>query len=338
MDTIKIYYFSGTGNAKNIAVWFAEIAVKKGVDVQLYNIANIGQCATETISSEALIVFIAPIHGFNYPPVMLKFINHFSQGNNRVVLLSTQGSVKIGKIFVPGLSGIAFMWASFVLRKKGYQIIGQVPFDMPVNWISVHPALTAKAVKFLHEKSRKKLEKHVEIILSGKPDFLARRDLPFNILVSPIALAYYFGGRFFLAKSYFASNACNKCGICEKECPVQAIKNSDILPFWTYRCESCMRCMNTCPKQAIEAAHGLWAVLIIASSLLSGIFCTTINLNNLTGGVKFLIFNVVFFVLLFVFYRIHHILLKIKIFRKLVTWTSLTHYKFWGRYFSENHF
>ena len=332
MTTIRIFYFSGTGNAKKIALWFSEIAEKKGIDVQLLNIAKINKGEIKTISSGELIVIISPIHGFHYPPIMLKFIKHFPEGNNNVVLMNTRGGLKIGNIVTPGLSGASFICSSFVLRKKGYKIKGQIPFDMPSNWISIHPALTGKAAKFIDEKNYKKVEKHAGIILSEQSDFLARRDLIQDILFFPVSLAWYLGGRFFFAKSYYATNACNNCGICEKECPVHAIKESDSLPFWTYRCESCMKCMNICPKQAIETAHGLWALLIVVSSLLSGLFCKIVNTSNHTALVKFSVFSAIFFLLLFIFYRIHHLLLKNKFIRKLVALTSLTHYKFWGRF------
>jgi Pyruvate/2-oxoacid:ferredoxin oxidoreductase delta subunit len=267
--------------------------------------------------------------------MVLKFIQHFPKGNNKVVLMNTRGGLKIGNIITPGLSGASFLWTSLVLRKKGYKIAGQIPFDMPSNWISIHPALTGKAVKFIDEKNYKKVEKHAGIILSEQPDFLAHRDLIQDILLLPVSLAWYLGGRFFFAKSYYASNACDNCGTCEKECPVHAIKNSDRAPFWTFRCESCMRCMNICPKQAIETTHGLWVMLIMAGFLLSGLSCRIVNLSNHTGLVKFLFFNVILFVLLFVFYRLQHVLLKNKLIRKLISFTSLTHYKFWGRYLSK---
>jgi ferredoxin len=249
--------------------------------------------------------------------------------------MNTRGGLRIGKIVTPGLSGASFLWSSLVLRKKGYQIAGQISFDMPSNWISIHPALTVKTVKFIDEKNYKKVEKHAGKILSGQSDFWARRDLIQDILIFPLSLAWLLGGRFFFAKSWYATNACDNCGTCEKECPVHAIKDSNRLPYWTFRCESCMRCMNICPKQAIETTHGLWAILITASILLSGVFCRIINVSNYTGLVKFSIFSVIFFIFLFGFYRIHHLLLKIKIVRKLIAWTSLTHYKFWGRYFSK---
>jgi flavodoxin len=43
MDSIQkatIFYFSGTGNAKRIALWFSGFAERKGTDCKIYNIAK----------------------------------------------------------------------------------------------------------------------------------------------------------------------------------------------------------------------------------------------------------------------------------------------------------
>ena len=80
-------------------------------------------------------------------------------------------------------------------------------------------------------------------------------EAPQDVLLAPIALGYYFVGRFFFAKSFVASAACDGCGACIDQCPVHALRLVRGRPFWSYRCESCMRCMNRCPKRAVETAH-----------------------------------------------------------------------------------
>ncbi len=331
---LKIFYFSGTGNAKRIATWFSELAIDENVDCQIYNISEVDIKSMDTIPSDVLIMIISPVHGFNYPKITLNFIEHFPKGNNCVILMDTRAGMRIGNFVTPGLSGVTFLLSSFLLQRKGYNIVGQVPFDMPSNWISVHPALNEKTVKFLHEKNYDKVKKHAGIIFSGHSDFFAYRDLLQDILITPVSLGYYYVGRFFFAKSFYATNACNNCGICGRECPVHAIKNSKGLPFWTFKCESCMKCMNICSRRAIESAHGLWVVLITLSSLLTGLFYNFLNLSNHAGLIKFVFFNIIFLALLRVFYRIQYLFLKNKIIGKLIALTSLTHYKFWGRYYS----
>lgn len=336
MNNIKkavVFYFSGTGNAKRIALWFAEFAARKGIDCQIYDIAgcDIGNIAA--FIENALILIISPTHGFNFPKITLDFIRHFPKGENRVVLMNTRAGMKIGNFITPGLTGIALMLSSFILNAKGYKIVGQIPFDMPSNWLSIHPSLNEKTVKYLHKNNYRRVEKHSDKIFSGQRDFPAYRDLVQDILISPIALAYYWIGRFVFAKSFYASADCDSCGSCIKQCPVKAIKKVNKRPFWTFKCESCMHCINICPKRAIETAHGL----IVTVSILSS-FGLTILLQNVlqmeikTSFIRMAIGSVIFIAILWISYYIQHLLIKYRLISKLVTITSLTHYKCWGRY------
>jgi predicted N-acetyltransferase YhbS/Pyruvate/2-oxoacid:ferredoxin oxidoreductase delta subunit len=250
---------------------------------------------------------------------VLDFIRRFPDGKNRAVLMNTRGGVRIGRIVTPGLTGIAFILSSIILRKKGYKIIGQIPFDMPSNWISIHPALHKKSVEFIFEKNYEHAKKHFEKLYAGKTDFSARKDIVQDILIFPVAIAYYFVGRYFLAKSFYASYKCTNCNLCVKECPVKAIETIDQRPFWTFKCESCMKCINHCPARAIEITHGLWVAVLLP--------CLVLH-----WSVAFLIYSVLLLGLIVLLYKIQHHLLKNRILAKIISFTSMTYYKFWGRY------
>ena len=327
-----IFYFSGTGNARQIALWFSESAVRKGIDCEIVDIAKSDGNIT-AIDDDALILIISPIHGFNYPKITLDFIRHFPKGHNHVVLMNTRAGMKIGKFVTPGLTGIPFMLSSIILKTKGYKIVGQIPFDMPSNWLSIHPALNNNTVKYLHRINFSRVEKHAAKIFSGKQDFLAFRDLIQDILISPVALGYYLIGRFALAKSFYASTDCDSCGLCIKQCPVQAIKTVNNHPFWTFSCESCMHCMNNCPKRAIETAHGLIAIVSVLSSIgITLVLQSVLDVEVTSSFVRTTIWSVIFISIMWVLYYLQHVLLKYRFFSRLVSLTSLTHYKFWGRY------
>lgn len=333
VKNIDIFYFSGTGNAKQIALWFSEFAVKKNIDCKIFNIAKINSLKPESIDPETLILIISPTHGFNFPKITLDFINNFPKGKNRIILMNTRGGLKIGNYVTPGLSGIAFMLSSLMLKRKGYKIVGQIPFDMPSNWISIHPALNENSVKYLHKKNYERVEKHANKIFSRKTDFLAHRDLLQDILISPISLGYYIVGRFVFAKSFYANINCNNCGLCVKECPVKAIKTVNNRPYWTFNCESCMKCMNSCPKKAIETAHGLLISIWILSSVLLAYLLNNILTIDLESELMTRALSTLsFFIFLWIGYKFQHILLRNRFIAKLISFTSLTHYRFWGRY------
>ncbi len=332
---LVIYYFSGTGNSGNVAHWMADIAKEKDMEVSLINIAKTERRCIESPGPDAVVAFCSPIHGFNYPPVMLNFILRFPKAKNHVLLLNTRAGMLIGKWNVPGLTGIAFYFSALILKLKGYSIRSMFPVDLPSNWISVHPGLNDRTVKFLHERNREKVYRFAENVLAGGTNFRAVRELVQDLLISPISLGYYFIGRFFFAKTYYASAACDNCGLCIQSCPVKAIKTVDNRPFWTFNCESCMHCMSYCPKRAIETAHGSIVLITVLSSLVfSGLLCRYFgqlffDIERTFAG--FILESVLFLGILAVWYRLLHYAMRFKFVERLVVYTSLTKYKFWGR-------
>lgn len=53
-------------------------------------------------------------------------------------------------------------------------------------------------------------------------------------------------------KKFFVQETCNRCGLCEKVCPVQNIRLVDGRPAWQHHCEQCMACLQWCPQEAIQ--------------------------------------------------------------------------------------
>jgi len=330
---ILMFYFSGTGNSKQVANWISEFALARSIDYKLFDISKTDISQLEPLDSNALILIISPVHGFNYPKITLDFIRRFPSGKNKVVLMNTRAGMKIGSFITPGLTGIAFILSSLLLKRKGYKIVGQIPFDMPSNWISIHPALNERTVKFIHQKNYDRVKKHSDKIFAGKKDFLALRDLIQDILIAPISLGYYLVGRYAFAKTFYASYKCDNCDICIKQCPVKAIEKINNRPYWTFDCESCMKCMNSCPKRAIETAHGLFIITIFLISTLSSFILTPLlpesGINDL---LRFLIVNSVLLAFLWILYKAQHLIIGKKFAGKMLAFTSLTYYKFWGRY------
>jgi ferredoxin len=332
---LVVYYFSGTGNSENVAKWMADVAKEKGTKVSLINIAKTDRLAISSPEPDALVVFVSPIHGFNYPPVMLNFIRRFPKGKNKVLLMNTRAGMLIGKWITPGVTGIAFYFSALILKIKGYTIKSMFPVDLPSNWISVHPGLNERTVKYLHERNQEKVYRFARKVLDGGSDFRGMYEIIQDTLVAPISLGYYFIGRFLFAKTYYASADCDNCDLCIKACPVKAIQKVDNRPFWTFNCESCMRCMSNCPKKAIEIGHGYLLVIALLSSLVfTGLFYRYFKLLFFDVEHTFLGFvleSALFLGILAIWYRILHYAMRIKFIERMVVYTSLTKYKFWGR-------
>lgn len=292
------------------------------------------------IQKNTLIGFCYPTHGFNAPPVVIDFMLHFPHVNNQVFLLNTRAGMKIYKWFTPGMSGLAQLMPAAILKAKGCKIVGWQPMDLPSNWISIHPGLRQKVVGSIFQRCEIITKRFAEKILSGKKIYKGLISLPVDLLISPISIGYYFFGRFALAKTFVAGYKCDGCRICEKQCPVHAIHIKNDRPFWTRKCESCMHCMNVCPRQAIQTPH-LFVALVwwLVFSVIPVSLIRVLASPDDFIFTHFSLFIWVFILvtglpIIFFSYRILHFLIRYKFFNRLITFTSLTKFKFWRRYYA----
>lgn len=339
-DKLIIYYFTGTGNALAVANWISQIAKEQNILVEIRKITPSLFIQKNDLAGNTLIGFCYPTHGFNAPPVVIDFLLRFPKMKNRIFVLNTRAGMKISKFFTPGISGLAQLLPATILRIKGFKIVGFQPIDLPSNWISVHPGLRQKVVDSIFERCERISKQFAIKILSGKRVYKGLNSLPIDLLISPISVAYYFYGRFFLAKTFIADSNCNGCGLCEKECPVDAISLKNNRPFWIYKCESCMHCMNSCPQRAIQTPHLFIVVLWWLVFSVLPLFATKefIHFNPTFSEYYNLFFNGFVLItglpIVFFSYRIFYWLMKFKFFNWVFTFASLTKYKFWRRYFA----
>ena len=342
-DQLIIYYFSGTGNARNAALWIIKIAEEKGLITHLVNIDRFKTIELPEISERTLIGFCSPTHGFNMPPIVLKFIAKFPRMKKvDAFILNTRGGLKLNRFFIPGLSGAAQILPALILWIKGLNIVGMQPLDLPSNWLLIHPGLRKKVINSIYTRCNSIVNQFASELLEGKRKYKALLSLPFDIAVLPITIGYYFIGRFFLAKTLIASDACNLCGKCVDQCPVKAIEMINDRPFWSYTCESCMRCVNACPKRAIETTHAFSSLLLLISSivispaLIAGLkffgVMDFVNRSVITENIWSIIDWLIFLLFVFISYRILHFLMRYKFVNKIIAYTSLSKYKFWRRY------
>ncbi len=257
---LLIHYLSGTGNALQAARWLAEQAQAGGMAAEITPIDRFRMPITTTADEDTLVGFLYPTHGFAPPRYILKFMLAFPRGRNRVFCLNAFAGLTLGRLPLPGLSGIALLLPALVLALKGYRVRGLVSLNLPSNWISLHPGLTDRAVSVLVEHCRQKAAKYAAALLSGRRAFHGLISLPIDLAVSPVAVGYLLVGRFWLARMYMANSDCDGCAVCAGHCPMNALLMRNGRPCWTFRCESCMRRLNLCPKRAIQVSYVFTAV------------------------------------------------------------------------------
>jgi len=341
---LRVFFFSGTGNARNVACWLGDAWRLRGCEAQAFDLTKV-EPGTIEVGRFDEIGLASPTHGFNYPPVTLEFLFRFPRTahRNRVFIINTRAGVRLFGLSVPGLSGAAQLLAALVFLIKGYRVVGMRPIDLPSNWISLHPGLREDNIRSLYEQCEAITRRFADRLLDGKRDLRALLDLPQDLAMAPISLGYACVGRFLFAKSYIASSACDGCEACVKQCPVRAIRMIDGRPFWTYRCESCMRCMNQCPKRAIETAHGFivsvlglmsLALAVLVYPALGSVFPSLVEAEAgaLVSVARFVFATALTLMGLFFSYRLLHRALGHRVFERMAVLSSLTHWRFWRRY------
>jgi Pyruvate/2-oxoacid:ferredoxin oxidoreductase delta subunit len=339
-SSIYIYYISGTGNARKSCEWIADEAIKNGIEPVVQQIDRLENIEIPEPSEKRLVGFAFPTHGFNAAPIMLRFIASFPRGICKdVFLLNTRAGMKLSRLFLPGLSGIALILPAFILLIKGYRCIAFRPVDLPSNWIPLHPGLKKKVIDSIFVRCERIVRDFSRKLFSGEKIYVGLYSLPIDLLISPVAFGYYIAGRFFLSKTFIANYKCTNCGLCIKECPTSSIKLVNNRPYWKITCESCMRCLNHCPERAIEAAHGMavlfWFIITMVNSLVLIILINNLKIANdstlllILKHVASLAFTVIIPVII---YYIIHYAMAIRPVKYLVRFTSLTFMSFWRRY------
>jgi ferredoxin len=343
-DNLLIIYYSGTGNSKRVSEWIVEEARMCGLNTHISSYHQFNPDDLAGFEGKTLIGFFSATHGFNMPHSMLKFFFRFKllQGSD-VFIGNTRAGMKLSKLFLPGLSGIALYFPALIMLFKGYKIKAMYPVDLPSNWISLHPGIRRKVVDSMVVHYERLTKAFAGKVMSGKNVFLKSFVLlPLDILVAPIALGYYFVGRFILAKTFVANYNCNNCGICMEQCPTKSIILDHNRPYWKFSCESCMKCMNYCPQRAIETAHSmvfllLFALIVVVNPFISikvsGLVANWLNDSRIAfESISFVVRWAVALAFFFAGYKLLHYLMGFPHINKIITYTSLTTWKFWRRY------
>jgi len=341
---LVIIYYSGTGNAKRTSEWIAEEAKEKGLNTFVMPFYKFLKEPPVVPDGPTLVGFCSATHGFNLPHHFLKLIFGFKAfPKSDVFLVNTRAGLKLSKIFLPGLSGLAQILPASVLQLKGYHVVAMQPVDLPSNWISLHPGLKPKVVDSMVEHWKQKVDAFTGKILAGKRSYLpALISLPIDILIIPVAFGYYFIGRFILAKTFYATDLCNDCMLCIQACPTKSLILKDNRPYWKITCESCMHCMNFCPQRAVETCHNwviplIWIVAAVVNPWVAEktleLMKTFIPSMPFLGSTIILVLKWAIMLGMFgITYYLMHYLMHFTFFRKLMRSTSITRFTFWRRY------
>lgn len=234
-----IIYFSGTGNCKHVAEQIAAAVGDTAVSVENSD----GRIALK--KGENLgIVF--PTHFWEIPAIMRAFMEKVSitaEGENYAFAIATYGTT-------PGCSGTD---AKKLMRKKGIDLIAAFSLKMPDNWTPMFDLSDAEMVRRQNVEADKNLAVLIDNIKTRVKGNHAKPKAPY--FVRTMSNKMYLKAR--RTSNFYVEDSCIGCGLCAKQCPVQAIEIQNGKPIWIKEhCTLCLRCLHLCPKFSIQYGDG----------------------------------------------------------------------------------
>lgn len=227
-----IIYFSPTGNTKYLAQQLSDILGTEKV----YQLDKI----TDTLPASDHLILMYPIHGFNPPRTVIRFVKNLSTGLYKKVSLIAVGcndlwvnqavSSKLRKLF----------------ETKGAEIVVDEILAMPLTFVMSFPDDVKK------ETIKKAEERIIEVAETIKEEIVSKRKVKLHsTIINRVGRLESPAARMFGLELH-AKKSCTSCGICWNNCPELNIKpNKKNKPKFGFSCSMCMRCIYSCPEQAI---------------------------------------------------------------------------------------
>ena len=233
-----IIYFSATGNSKYVAERIAEATEDNAVSIENDNSAI-------TLKPHEHLGIVTPVYFGGLPLTVRDFIERLRITGNAGYCFAvlTYGYT----------SGFSAAEVKKLLYKKELKLSAAFGIQMPDTWTPVFDVSDPLAVSGTNEAAESKIEEIINLINNKETGVHSAGRYPY--FVRFIAKPLYDRAR--STRKFYVEDACIGCGLCSKQCPVQAIEIKENKPVWKKdKCSLCLRCLHHCPKFAIQYGDG----------------------------------------------------------------------------------
>ncbi|MCH5164205.1 MAG: EFR1 family ferrodoxin [Clostridiales bacterium] len=233
--------FSGTKNTWRVGDRLIDELLAYGYDTDIYSISTHG--LPVHIDCFDMLIVGYPVHAFNAPKAFLEFLKKLPYGEGRkAYIIRTSGE----PLKFNDASGIV---PRRILKKRGYNVLGEFSYVMPYNIIFRHSDEMAAR---MWQCAENRIKRDAALIGAGakiktKVNPL-RRAVSFTLRIEHIAMPLL-GRRFKVDKA-----KCVGCNVCSSKCPQSNIELVDCVPKFGKKCVGCMACAFHCPMDAIRTS------------------------------------------------------------------------------------
>ncbi len=232
--SIKIYYFTGTGNSLYLSKKLSSILDNCDIDpiAKYYK-------KKEIQIKEEIIGFITPLYSSGLPQIVYEFIKKANLEKVKYIFGIVNGGIPITS------SALSLM--NKLLKEKNKKLNAGFIIKMIDNYILNFKMPAAKEQKKFEDKFEKKINKIKKII----EEKLDKKRFEFKLLSNLINIPWLKKVNL-LDKNFYFTDSCSSCRTCEKVCPVNNISMENNKPKWNNNCQLCLACLQFCPKNSIQ--------------------------------------------------------------------------------------
>ncbi len=231
-----ILYFSATGNCRFVAETIAKKTSDKAVSIQ--------SAGSEIVLNDGEnLGFVTPTYFWRLPSIVEDFLKNLKiKGgvNSYFYFIATYGTT----------TGQSAHYYAKYLKKTGHKLNASFKIKMPDTWTVYFDLSDKEELEKQHRDELPQIEAIVLRINHREEGDFINTDTP---MIGAMGAKVAYNNARKTKHLHVDTKACIGCSLCERNCPVSAIKMEEGHPVWVKkRCTMCLQCLHKCPKFAIQ--------------------------------------------------------------------------------------